>query len=221
MAPTANDDQVGLLTEALKAIRTGAWTGPGSVDAIYCALKGGLDAPDYAPTFPSAVLSTQSSEFSPSTKAEADPNSKSQIPSTEPEGLIRNGAYWSDPNYEADLTRYSNRVGQLLGPAIARFARAQSRLEVGNGQQFSTPYNFANTGNTDSNPRTGGGFASPEAAADAWVAFVTNNGGPTRYQAFLDAGAAGAGVATLAQLIWQAGYATDPDYPAKVAALAD
>ncbi len=44
--------QVALLTDLIKALRTGAWTGPGSVDAIYCALKGGLPEPDYAPAWP-------------------------------------------------------------------------------------------------------------------------------------------------------------------------
>ena len=57
-------------------------------------------------------------------------------------------------------------------------------------------------------------------AREAWVAFVTNNGGPTRYQAFLAAGRLGADVAELARLIKAAGYATDPDYAGKVAAFA-
>ncbi len=191
---TADDveAQVGLLTEALKAIRTGQWTGPASVDAIYCALKGGLPQPDYAATWPEPAPSP---------------------------ALIANGPYFEDPNWPQDLDRYSARIQQLLGPAIARFARAQARLEVGDGQYFSTPYNFGNIGNTDDHPKGGGGFASPEAAADAWVAFITNNGGPTRYQAFLDAGRAGADVATLANLVAQAGYATGPNYAAEVTAL--
>jgi flagellum-specific peptidoglycan hydrolase FlgJ len=134
---------------------------------------------------------------------------------------VRNGAYWSDPDFEADLNRYGARIAQQLGPAIGAFARAQARLEVGNGQQFSTPFNFGNIGNTDDDPRGGGGFANPEAAADAWVAFVTNDGGATRYQPFLDAGRAGADVASLARLISQEGYATDPDYATKVAAFAE
>ncbi len=41
-----------LLTDLIKQIRTGHWTGAGSVDGIYCALKGGIAAPDYTPTFP-------------------------------------------------------------------------------------------------------------------------------------------------------------------------
>ena len=200
MTPDTLATQVALLTDLIKAVRTGTWTGPGSVDAIYCALKGGLPTPDYQPTWPvpdSSALGTGDSE------------------------LVRNGLYYADPNFEADLTRYSTRVAQRLGGAVARFARAQARLETGNGQEFSTPLNFGNIGNTDSDPKGGPGFATPEAAADAWVAFVTNNNGPTRYQAFLDAGRAGAGVAELAQLIAAAGYATDPNYAAKVAALAD
>jgi hypothetical protein len=44
--------QVALLTELIRALRTGAWSGPGSVDAIYCALKGGLPQPDYTPVWP-------------------------------------------------------------------------------------------------------------------------------------------------------------------------
>ena len=44
--------QVALLTDLVKALRTGLWTGPGSVDAIYCALKGGLAEPDYQPIWP-------------------------------------------------------------------------------------------------------------------------------------------------------------------------
>ena len=141
------------------------------------------------------------------------------VPESPP--LIPNGPYFEDPNWPADLERYTARIGQLLGPAIARFARAQARLEVGDGRFFSTPYNFGNIGNTDSNPKAGGGFPNPEAAAEAWVAFITNNGGPTRYQAFLDAGSSGADVATLARLIKAAGYATGPDYAEEVTALAD
>lgn len=41
--------QNGLLTDLIKQIRTGNW---GQVDAIYCALKGGIAKPDYTPTFP-------------------------------------------------------------------------------------------------------------------------------------------------------------------------
>jgi hypothetical protein len=44
--------QVALLTDLIKALRTGTWTGPGSVDAIYCALKGGLSKPDYEAAWP-------------------------------------------------------------------------------------------------------------------------------------------------------------------------
>lgn len=44
--------QNALLTELIKCIRTGQWTGAGSVDGIYCALKGGIAAPDYTPSFP-------------------------------------------------------------------------------------------------------------------------------------------------------------------------
>lgn len=150
----------------------------------------------------------------------AEPKSLSGADLPESPPLIASGPYYRDPNWAADLERYTARIEQLLGPAIARFARAQARLEVGDGQYFSTPYNFGNIGNTDSNPKAGGGFRNPEAAAEAWVAFITNGGGPTRYQAFLDAGAAGASVATLAELIARAGYATGPNYAREVAALA-
>jgi hypothetical protein len=210
MTPTDTatiEQQVGLLTDLIKALRTATWTGPGSVDAIYCSLKGGLDQPDYTPSWPT---SAGPSELAASSEL-----------GTRNSELVPNGPYWSDPSFEADLTRYSTRIQQLLGPAIARFARAQARLETGNSTEFSTPLNFGNIGNTDDNPKGGPGFATPEAAADAWVAFVTNSGGPTRYQPFLDAGRAGASVADLAQLIASEGYATDPNYAAKVAALAD
>ena len=56
--PTATEEQITLLTEAIKAIRTGQWSGPGSLDAIYCALKGGLAAPDYQPIWPAPVPAT-------------------------------------------------------------------------------------------------------------------------------------------------------------------
>jgi mannosyl-glycoprotein endo-beta-N-acetylglucosaminidase len=150
----------------------------------------------------------------------AGPKSLSGADLPESPPLIPNGPYFQDPNWPADLDRYTARIDELLGPAIARLARAQARLEVGDGQFFSTPYNFGNVGNTDSNPKAGGGFRNPEAAAEAWVAFITNDGGPTRYQAFQDAGAAGADVPTLARLIAEAGYATGPNYAQEVAALA-
>lgn len=41
--------QNGLLTDAIKALRTGQFQ---DLDTIYCALKGGLQAPDYTPSFP-------------------------------------------------------------------------------------------------------------------------------------------------------------------------
>jgi ABC-type transporter Mla subunit MlaD len=44
--------QNALLTDTIKAIRTGQFAGPGSLDGIYCALKGGLPQPDYTATFP-------------------------------------------------------------------------------------------------------------------------------------------------------------------------
>jgi len=201
------EQQVSYLTEALKRLRQGKFDGADGIDGAIVALQGGQPL-DFQPTWP-----------------EAEPGTQNPEPKTQNPALVPNGAYFRDPNFEADLDRYSARVSQLLGPAIASFARAQARLETGNGQLFSTPFNFGNIGNTDDNPNGGGGFPNPEAAADAWVAFITNNGGPTRYQAFLDAGSsgrgtAGASVATLAGLIEAAGYATDPDYAQKIAALA-
>lgn len=133
--------------------------------------------------------------------------------------LVPHGSYYADPNFSSDLQRYRDRVNQLQ-PGLGDFAAAQARLETGNGQNFSTPYNFGNINNTDSNPKGGGGFSGPEAAADAYVNFLTNNGGQTRYQALLDAAKRGADVGTLATLAKAAGYATDPNYAAKVAAIA-
>jgi hypothetical protein len=198
--------QVFYLTEALKRLREGRFEGAGGLDAMIVALQGGQPL-NFTPSWPPASLAGADS---PEPAAGMDETGR----------LLRNGPYWSDPDFEADLNRYSVRIAQLLSPGVAAFARAQARLEVGNGRQFSTPFNFGNIGNTDDDPKGGGGFPNPEAAAEAWVAFVTNHGGPTRYQPFLDAGRSGADVATLAQLISQEGYATDPDYAAKVAAFA-
>ncbi|MDE3073783.1 MAG: glucosaminidase domain-containing protein, partial [Chloroflexota bacterium] len=138
--------------------------------------------------------------------------------------LSWNGSYWQDPNFGSNIQRYGARIAQQLGPSIANFAMAQARLETANGQEMSTPYNYGNVGNTDENPRGGGRYTSPEQAADAWVGFITNNGnnapGANRYYNFTQAGQNGADVGTLAQLIKQAGYATDPNYASKIASLA-
>ena len=55
MAATVDqlEAQIAMIADLVKAMRSGQWTGPGSVDAIYCALKGGLSEPDYEPLWPS------------------------------------------------------------------------------------------------------------------------------------------------------------------------
>lgn len=150
----------------------------------------------------------------------AQPAADDAIPG--PEDFQQNGAYERDLRYEDHLERYVDHIVAVTDrPNIAAFCAAQSRLEVGNGELFSTHLNFANVGNVDSNPKAGGGYLTPEAAADAWVNFIWNFGRPTRYQPFIDLVNAGADdVYTLAKVIQQCGYATAFDYAQKVASRA-
>ncbi len=140
--------------------------------------------------------------------------------------LTFNGTYYQDPDFEQNIKDYGQHVAQVLGPQAGQFAIAQARLETGNGQQMSTPYNYGNVGNTDSNPKGGGRYGGPEDAANAWLRFITNNGRnassqENRYYDFVQAAKNGATLPQLASLIRQAGYATDLNYVAKVVAAAN
>lgn len=136
--------------------------------------------------------------------------------------FVRHGGIEEDVGYEADLARYVAEIVRLTGcPNIAAFCSAQSRLEVGHGKAFSTHLNFANIGNTDSDPTGGGGFDTPEHAAAAWHGFIWNGSPGNTYTPFITAVQAGeADVLALARLIKGGGYATDPDYAEKIATLA-
>lgn len=120
---------------------------------------------------------------------------------------------FADPQYTQDVNQYSSAVAQQLGTQAGLLAVAQANVETGNGQHFSTLYNFANIGNTDSNPSGGGVYASPTAAANAYVAFLRNN---PRYSKYLTDAKNGADASVLALDLANAGWATDPNYGSKL-----
>ena len=130
-----------------------------------------------------------------------------------------NGVYEWDLGYFADLERaIAVVVSYFEAPGLAPFLRAQSHEEVGYGRLFSTHLNFWNVGNTDEHPRSVP-YATPEDAGRAYCEFIDPFGnGSGRYGAFMAAVHAGeTDILTLATLIWRAGYATSPNYPAQVA----
>lgn len=190
-----------------RSMNDGSQGGPMGLEVKASATGDGLDRVGRpAPTYRPLRLGSPRPAVTPLPADAPDPVASGR--------LIKNGPYYSDPHFEDSVQRYAERIRARLGSdTLADFAIAQARWETGHGKLFSTPYNFANWGNTDSNPKGGGGYRTPEEAADAYVRFLTEN---SRYARVLAAARAGADVPALAQLIAQAGWATDPHYAANI-----
>lgn len=133
---------------------------------------------------------------------------------------VRNGVYWSDTNYEADLLVAAEYIASTIGhPNVIHFLQAQSREEVGNGRLFTKINNYWNMGAVDSNPQAAPTLPTPQAGGQAWLDFLGWYNPHSTYASFKAAVANGeSDVFTLATLIRAGGWATDPNYAAKVAA---
>jgi hypothetical protein len=132
---------------------------------------------------------------------------------------VRNGVYWSDENYYADLERAVAYICQQTGcPNLAEFLRRQSHEETGYGRLFTARNNYWNMGAIDDNPQAAPTLATPEDGGQCWLNFLGWGNPRSTYALFMQAARDGVSdVLQLATFIKAGGWATDSNYAQDVA----